>query len=322
MKKIIFLSVLLNLFQFISVKSQNLVPNPSFEFFTQCPTSDGQTDFAFPWYDPTGATSDYFNACANPSYLGVPNNSGFNCYQPAKTGSAYCGFFSINSGLPNYREYIQVELTDSLIYNVCYYIEFYLSLANTSSYGTNNIGCYISNTAVTTAQPNILNYTPQILAVGNPVINDTVNWVKVSGYYTAFGGEKYITIGNFNTNANTNVAVNDTVTFYPANDTSSYYYVDDVTLIDCSQIGINEIEGNCNFILFPNPASGNLTISFAYNNTKAIVNITDITGKIVLQSEIHNPKSEIDLTGFADGMYFVQIKTGDFTETKKLIVEK
>jgi hypothetical protein len=71
----------------------NLVPNPSFETYTQCPT-DGlfsPISFAPPWSSPTLASPDYFNACSGPlSGMGVPVNIAGN--QSARTGSAYAGF--------------------------------------------------------------------------------------------------------------------------------------------------------------------------------------------------------------------------------------
>jgi len=52
MKKYIYLNIII-LFA-MTAKTQNLVPNPSFEFYTSCPTGSDQVYKAFPWYDPTG----------------------------------------------------------------------------------------------------------------------------------------------------------------------------------------------------------------------------------------------------------------------------
>jgi len=38
---------------------------------------------------------------------------------------------------------------------------------------------------------------------GNPVITDTLNWIKISGIYAANGGEDHIIIGNFYDDART-----------------------------------------------------------------------------------------------------------------------
>ncbi|MDQ3017688.1 MAG: hypothetical protein M3R25_13340, partial [Bacteroidota bacterium] len=67
--------------------AQNLAPNPDFEFYTTCPF-----DYAaplppitcLPWTNATWGTVDYFNACSNPSNVGVPQND--LGWQPAHSG--------------------------------------------------------------------------------------------------------------------------------------------------------------------------------------------------------------------------------------------
>jgi len=129
--------------------------------------------------------------------------------------------------LGNNRDYIQVKLVDSLVINKCYSVEFYTNLVNFVPWAINNVGAYISNNAIHCTPPNPYNLTPQILLPGNPVISDTVNWVKVYGIYSATGGEDYITIGNFAYDSNT--------VFLPmisSGGHQSYYYVDDVSLYE------------------------------------------------------------------------------------------
>ncbi len=224
-----FKAIILLFFIALNYQAQNLVPNGDFETHSTCPAAAGQINVATPWYEPCGGSADYYNACANPSLTGVPNNIAGG-YQPAHSGSGYAGIYTLKQGAPDYRSYLQIPLSSALIPNKCYSLEFYVSSLNINPYGSNNIGCYISVTPVSGAPTAVLNFVPQIVQAGNPVMNDTVNWVKVSGMYRAAGGEQYITIGNFKSDANTTIAVNDTVSVYTAQDTTSYYYIDDVTL--------------------------------------------------------------------------------------------
>lgn len=73
----------------ISLCGQNLVPNPSFEEYTECPLSvAGLGPVAESWYS-WNETPDYFNACSNDigGNAGTPNNTwGF---QWPITGVAY-----------------------------------------------------------------------------------------------------------------------------------------------------------------------------------------------------------------------------------------
>lgn len=54
--------------------------------------------------------------------------------------------------------------------------------------------------------------------------------MQVSGTYVASGGEKYITIGNFNNDANTDTVKTDTSL---SSGNICYYYIDDVTVAEC-----------------------------------------------------------------------------------------
>ena len=201
--------------QHLSINAQpNLVPNYSFEIDSLCPDGGSEINYAPPWHT-AGGSPDYFNACAGSSLwtVGVPLNHA--AYQYAKTGDAYAGIFCyfLNPPPVEYKEYLQVKLTDSLIVNRKYCISFYVNL--TTSLGQafggapyNNLaikemGMYISDTAVFRADQLTLPFVPQIKSPVGVFLDDTLNWTEISGEYIAQGGEKYITIGNFNNQTDT-----------------------------------------------------------------------------------------------------------------------
>ena len=123
------------------VLAQNLVPNPSFESFTQCPTNSGQINFASDWIN-FAITPDYYNSCATNAGFSVPNN--FAGYQQAANGNAYSG--THNKELPNInlREYIGIQLSDSLEIGKKYVVSFKASLSLGGIFkancATNNMG--------------------------------------------------------------------------------------------------------------------------------------------------------------------------------------
>ncbi len=195
---------------------QNLVINGSFETYTQCPTNNlSKIRYAPPWTGPTTDDTPYLNSCATkwnvPYYAGI-NNSYY--YLLAKEGVAYTIIFIYHKVFgADYRTYAEVSLMDSLKSGQCYYVEFYASNLQRVKHRCNNISaCFTSDTLPThLLVPGIIpKIQPHITNYGNPVLPDTVNWQKISGIYVAIGGEKYITIGNFKDNANT-----DTVNIYP-----------------------------------------------------------------------------------------------------------
>jgi hypothetical protein len=228
MKKVLLYTIFFLLFGEVErISAQNFVPNGDFEFYTSCPTGWDQIGLAFPWYDPNNSTSDYFNACAPvSSTASVPNHT-LGYWQYAHSGVGYSGLYTIQNNGGNYREYIQVQLIDTLSNQKCYSVTFYANLSNKLKKGANNLGAYISQTAVTC--PMYLSYglTPQILLPGNPPIIDTVNWIKISGTYHSIGGEKYLTIGNFNYDSTTV-----TQTIDPLSPNAAYYYIDDVSIYE------------------------------------------------------------------------------------------
>src|SRR6187455_2453226 len=78
-------------------RAQNLAPNPDFEDFSSCPDGlniPGNPNFnCIPWRTGSAGTPDYFNACANPNDIGVPDN--IFGWQQAISGEAYTGFYAI-----------------------------------------------------------------------------------------------------------------------------------------------------------------------------------------------------------------------------------
>jgi hypothetical protein len=219
--------------------AQNLVPNPSFETYTTCPTASSQIYYAVPWTGPTTNSTDYFNACS--PTRGIPSVAG-GYYQWPRTGNGYAVFWAAFNGV-NYREYLQAPLTNSLISGNCYYIEFYTNLANYVDVAVNNIAAHLSDTVynVNSTFPGaVLNLTPNALKFGNPIITDTLNWVKVSGIYTATGGEDHIIIGVFTDDAHTDsVHVVGYGGYY-----GGYYYIDDVSVISTDSMSLAPFAGN------------------------------------------------------------------------------
>lgn len=232
MKNLIY--IVLFLFFVSKLQAQlNLVPNWSFETYTACPNAASSLPGASPWTAPTANSSEYFNACAVPPY-NVPYCGA--SFQYAKNGNGFAGLWIVNGPGLNYREYAQVALTSTLIAGGCYYGEFYVNLHNKIKYACNNLAASFSNSAnTTTAQVgfSVLNLPPHIINYNNPVVADTLNWVKVSGLYTAAGGEAYITIGNFKDDANTDTLDTGHGTYQGA-----YYHLDAVSVFSVNPNGV------------------------------------------------------------------------------------
>jgi hypothetical protein len=308
MKRVIFL--ILSVLFFRSV-SQNLVPNPSFEDTVNCPTAIGQLSMSKFWINPTQASPDYFNICstANFDWAHVPDN-GFG-FQNARTGNAYGGFYTGGQCLSpsGLREYVQIALTSVLAPGSQYFVSFYVSRSNIMKYATSKIGAYISVVAPTRNDMLGINVAPQI-ENNLGFITDTLNWVQISGVYTAQGGEQYITIGNFYDEAGT-----DTLNMGSGGN-CHYYYIDDVSVID-STLGIeSNLIGQLK--IFPNPANSILNIEARLQDAQ--IKIYDVLGNELL-CEMLSYKKQVDISDFRKGIYLLRLQEKGKIYTSKFVKE-
>lgn len=217
---------------------QNLVPNASFETFTACPDFASQLDKAFPWFNPTQGTPEYYNACADyNNWVSVPAQP-TGGYQAAYTGSAYSGIFTYRADIPEMREYLSAPLTQTLVAGECYYFEMFVNLPNDQRYAINRVGAYISQGAPNAGNVFVLPFIPQVESDANIVFNDTARWERITGLFTAQGGEDHITIGNFRSDADMTIQDFNPAAWY---NQSSYLLVDAITLI---ATGFSTILGN------------------------------------------------------------------------------
>lgn len=222
MKKIYFIFSVL--FCFV-LDAQNLIPNGDFEFYTSCPSLSSQLPLAMPWTAAPNNSIEYFNACNN-SFLNVPYQS-FN-YQQARSGQAFMGFWFMN-GTDSYREYAQTQLISQLLNNNYYLTTFYVNRHALSHYAVNNIAGSFQASFTTTnsvaTNSNVIAYTTDVIKFGNPIIQDTIDWIKIQSIYKANGNETYFLIGNFKYDYQT-----DTLGVSSGNYYGAYYFIDDVSV--------------------------------------------------------------------------------------------
>ncbi len=315
-------ALIIFMFSVMLVNGQtNLVPNSGFENITFCQAGSGGIYGAIPWFQPVtwqgntsnSSSSDLYDTCLDQFSFGIPTN--LLGYQPSRTGHGYAGI-AVHGDTFNYREYIEVPLLSTLLANKKYCVQFYLSLTDTSCEAISNVGAYFSNDSLLENYYHpITNVIPQI---ENPAINmlsDTVNWMLVSGEFIAAGGEKFMTIGNFHTPANTNsvnVAIPSSGGFIP----SAYYYIDDVSVIYCDPSEVQEM-GKGDINISPNPATNQFTIE-NFQLRIDVIHIYNVLGEEVLERIVNSEKA-IDVSTWNAGVYFVEVETEKGIVRKKLV---
>ena len=248
------LLIILFIFICIVAKSQNLVPNPSFEQIYSCPTNGSQFDgYVYDWFNPNGSTPNLLNECSPP----FPINSGnvpYNVwgFQWARTGKGYTLIVVYEDYKDEGREYCSVKLDTNLEVGKKYIVGFYCSVSSAdsitnlswsnkgSNYSIDCLGLLFSDTAIHSSTLDTLPYIPQLINQTGNFLSDTVNWMLVSWEYIANGNEKYITIGNFKNNANTNHSIINPWT----NSHGSAYYIDDVFVYAADEVQTAEAGSN------------------------------------------------------------------------------
>ncbi len=308
MKKILFAVVVILCSLLKSAKSQNLVPNSSFENFSQCPHIGNKIYYATGWFQPNkypggfsvnqSSSTDYYNSCDTGVYVSVPNNGmGF---QPAKTGNAYIGivtysyFFNGNAG----REYAEIKLSQELIANKKYTLKYFASMANESRYSITKFDAYLSNDSLLYSSTYLLNINVIPQFQYNSRVDDTLTWVEITGNYTAVGGERFLTIGNFHDGAFCDTVR--TLITPQMNCCYAYYYIDDVSLEEDTITGINVIS-KAEFSIYPNPAKNSIHIS----TSKPIkeLSLLDFNNRILLRQKVNMLNPIVDMSQVEDGIY-------------------
>ena len=226
------------------LNAQNLVVNPSFEITnTNCSGFGGEgfrQDLNPSWDNANSnipgdscSSPDLFSAC-NPIATGMPDATAFGIgWQYSRTGTRHVGLIAYSAPFgfaDNYREYIQGHTTAPLVAGQTYCVSFYISLADGSPWGVQNIGVYFSNNQYlrnACTQGSRINVTPH-LTNNCGILLDTTNWVRLQWDYVATGGEQYFVIGNFNADGATTRAAAGGSGF---GNYFAYYFIDDVSIV-------------------------------------------------------------------------------------------
>lgn len=88
-----------------------------------------------------------------------------------------------------------------------------------------------------------------------------------------------------------------------------------------ASVGINEsLVSGLEFEIYPNPASDKISISGFKLNRVNQLKIFDVMEKEILKTDVSSIKTEIDVSNFNKGIYFVRILNGNLFKQKKIII--
>ncbi len=92
----------------------------------------------------------------------------------------------------------------------------------------------------------------------------------------------------------------------------------------CTMMGVEELNPVSGLQIYPNPADEFIRIQFFATNSAQKINITDLNGRLIYQTDLHQSgetTQEIRVKDWAKGVYILHITDGDKQSTRKIIVE-
>ncbi len=304
--------------------SQNLVINPGFETQNCCPDAYSQFHCVKFWDTPNQGTTDFYKNCKQkyPTDV-VQTPSNFFGHQVCKEGEGYAGIYTFYND--DYREYVQGELAMPLLKDQTYCLTFYVSLADTAGLAIKELGAAFHPDKIKTPFFTKLNVDYIPMTFGDSFIKDKTVWTELQTEYTANGNERFLIIGNFKDNKNTDtLAVLESVSLVDRH--TSYYYLDDICLTKMTKKGDCSCEPNIDaeeekheeefdqtytdLYLFSGPPEGlvvpdigdKVVLEHIYFETnKAILRKESLIELEALASLLNNyPDMEIEIRGHTD----------------------
>lgn len=216
--------------------AQNLVPNPSFEIISSCPTNGSQIDKAIGWM-PFTSSPDLIHGCYAPNWP---------C---AATGISYVNVYC--SLIPaSYNEVFGIELTVPLVIGSKYYVNFKVREQGWSSCFMNKLGARFSTRAYCYSLDNYTNLCDSTSApienIAHVYTNEIIdtNWTSVFGSFIADSAYKYIMLGHLFDTTNTDYS-----TIFCPNGMIGYLF-DDICVsadsLTCENVKAQVIDFNAN----------------------------------------------------------------------------
>jgi len=303
MKQLSLSAIFLLLLSSIQVSAQkqkdNLVPNSSFEEYSDTPYSwyYSGNDFSrvsMYWTSPTAASPDLYAPKVN-----IPSSwktVGFGKVK-SYSGVSHAGItvYGCNKGKPHCREYIQVQLNEPLVPGQVY--SFSCMLAHLQkSVMVKNIGLWFCDYEMDEMITDPIIEKP-ILTVDRFIPSDG-HWYRWSGQFTANKTMSYLMIGNFSNDEDSDIR------FQTRSELRfGYYYIDDVRLYKIPPIIIPPPAPSPfkNFVPKPGEIVTLANIYFEHDRTdfmpRAVIQLQDLLNFLKIY-----PTMRVEIIGHTDNV--------------------
>jgi len=289
----------------MNMSGQNLVPNGSFEEYSECPAFTGELeskcDF---WFGSIvnpdvpldqNPTPDWYHSCGIIEQLVPPNVS--LGYQLPSSGDGLAGLIVYRGNNTGYREFMAVPLNQPLDSGAEYKVK--LNIVCDGIIGNKIAVSKLGFKFTTHPTFNSIEQAVDDFAHGSidQIISDTLDWNMLEFDFIADSAYSYIHLGLFYSEASI-----DTLHFEGIDGINSYYFIDDVS-VEQSSLQNSQTKLEREFLIFPNPTSTYFNIDHSSEFKIQDVQIYDLSGRRVLgfDSEHH----QYDISNLNVGLYTV-----------------
>lgn len=209
------------------LSSGSLLPDGGFENKKFCPGDYNNQSLRTlnHWSQPTQGTPDHFVSCS--ARAGVPLNRFGE--EAALEGEGYVGLVLYSRSKWRYREYLTTALKRDLAPGEWVCLSAWLSCAEKSGIVSDGFGLHLSQEKPSADRDFIIEVDPQLTNPSGHFLEEREGWIKLSDAVQAKGGERYLTLGNFQVKGESRIAASSDA----PKDASdwAYVYVDAVELV-------------------------------------------------------------------------------------------
>jgi hypothetical protein len=184
----------------------------------------------------------------------------------------------------------------------------------TSTYqvsGKDNKNCMHSGAVTVTVNPNPVvnvNATHTSICVGETATL-TANGATTYSWGAAGAGASIMVIPTLGINY---------IYAVTGTDTKGCMSTASFTLSGNKCVGVTEFSGLSGLNVYPNPNTGNFVIELNNGAEKAI-EISDVTGRMILSDKTTEASLSVDISGYANGVYYVKIESAHHVEVVRII---
>ncbi|MEO1625601.1 MAG: hypothetical protein AAFV25_10640, partial [Bacteroidota bacterium] len=230
------------LFSMLSLQSQNLVPNHSFEDVFNLPIyPNPKNSYEFEpksGYKPFQKNTKYWFAGSKTTPdLRITSRLNYQACQrvyrehcdKAHTGEMMVGIITWlkNTYTDSYREYVQVKLIQPLQPGEETFFELWVAKERTAKLTSNNLGLLFAYNEMEEDTEEVVSRSPQF-NVDTLINKDKQRWVKLEGSFVPDKPYRYLIIGNFFDNENTQTDWYKDYAGSPYTPPYAYYLLDDI----------------------------------------------------------------------------------------------